>query len=202
MVVPNPEPGPIEGRSPALMVGTNDAIGLEAMVRQLAGPVTGSVAYSLTRSRMTVGDLEFAAAADRTHVLNATAMVRPVSSLRVGAAFTAATGVTYTRAISDSTECAGEPGCDPADLPWAGSPNQNRGPGYASLDLLADWGTDLGPVQLGVYAQLRNALGRENATIYAGGSGCLVVGCSIDQLRNAYEEGVPRLVVLGIRVHR
>jgi hypothetical protein len=59
----------------------------------------------------------------------------------------------------------------------------------------------VGGFRLGVYGQIRNVLGRENATVYAG-SGCLVVGCSIDELRNAYEQGVPRLPVIGIRVQR
>ncbi len=200
MVVPNPEPGPVLDRSPSMLLGQNTAVGIEASVRQLTGPLTGSIAYSLTRSRMRVADHEFPSAADRTHVLGATGMVRPLPGLRLGAAFTAATGVPFTRAISDSTECLGEPTCRPSELPWAGDPNANRGPTYASLDLLVDWTTEVAGLSVGVYGQLRNVLGRENATVYAGGSGCLVVGCSIDELRNAYEEGVPRLPVLGVRV--
>jgi hypothetical protein len=200
MVVPNPEPGPVLDRSPSMLLGRNTAVGIEASVRQLSGPLTGSIAYSLTRSRMQVADYAFPSAADRTHVLSATGMVRPLPGLRMGAAFTAATGVPFTRAISDSTECLGEPTCVPAELPWAGDPNAIRGPTYASLDLLVDWTTEVAGLDVGIYGQLRNVLGRENATVYAGGSGCLVVGCSVDELRNAYEEGVPRLPVLGIRV--
>ena len=201
MVIPNPVPGPVLGRSPALVVGRNTALGLEASVRQLTGPFTGSVAYSLTRSRMDAAGMEFRSAGDRTHVLNATGMVRPLNGLRVGAAFTAATGVPYTRAISDPDECTTEPGCDPALLPWSGEPNANRGPVYASLDLLIDWSTEVAGLDVGIYGQIRNVLGRDNATIYAG-SGCLVVGCSVEELRNAYERGVPRLPVIGVRVQR
>lgn len=202
VVLPNPEPGSVLARWPTLVAGRSTALGVEASVRQLTGPLTGSLAYSLTRSRVRAAGLEFRSAADRTHVLNATGMVRPLPGLRVGAAFTAATGVPFTRSISDPEECAAEPGCDPENLPWAGPPNANRGPTYASLDLLVDWSTEMGGLQLGVYGQLRNVLGRENATVYAGGSGCLAVGCSIEELRNAYEQGVPRLPVIGVRVQR
>lgn len=202
VVLPNPQPGPVLDRTPTLVEGRSSALGVEFSVRQLTGPITGSIAYTGTRSLVTVGDLKFPSSADRTHVLNATGMVRPLPSLRVGAAFTAATGVPFTRSISDPSECNIEPACDPADVPWAGPPNANRGPNYASLDLLVDWATEVGGLNVGVYGQIRNVLGWENATVYAGGSGCLVVGCSVNTLRNAYEEGVPRLPVIGIRVQR
>ena len=176
---------------------------LEASVRQLAGPVTGTVSYSWSRSRTAVGQLRFPSAADRPHVLNATAMVRVLEPLRVGAAFTAATGVPYTRTISDSVPCLEEPRCDPDALPWSGEPNAQRAPTYASLDLLVDYSARLAGLEVGVYGQLRNVLGRENAVVYTGsGSGCITVGCSIDELRNAYEQGVPRLPVIGVRVRR
>jgi hypothetical protein len=202
VVLPNPEPGSVLYRNPTLVTGLNEAIGIELSLRQLTGPITGSISYTGTRSMMRVDDMRFPSAADRTHVLNATGMVRPLPSLRVGAAFTAATGVPFTRSISDPSECNIEPTCDPEELPWAGPPNASRGPNYASLDLLVDWATNIKGLDVGVYGQLRNVLGWENATVYAGGSGCLVVGCSIDALRNAYEEGVPRLPVIGIRVQR
>lgn len=201
VVLPNPEAGPVLGRWPLLVSGESEAVGLEVSVRQLTGPLTGSLAYSLTRSRTAAGGLTFRSAADRTHVLNATGMVRPLPGFRVGAAFTAATGVPFTRSISDPDECATEPGCDPENLPWSGPPNASRAPMFASLDLLVDWTTELAGLRVGVYGQLRNVLGRENATVYAG-TGCVAVGCSIDELRNAYEQGVPRLPVVGVRVQR
>jgi hypothetical protein len=200
VAMPDPTPGPIFDRT-VLVDGRTEAYGVEVGVRQLTGPVTGSVSYSLSRSRARAAGMEFPSAADRTHVLNATAMIRPIQALRLGAAFTAATGVPFTRAISDSLECTGEPGCDPEELPWAGDPHATRAPAYASLDLLVDWARQVGGVQIGVYGQIRNVLGRENATIYIGdGSDCLAVGCTIDELRNRYEQGVPRLPVIGVRV--
>jgi hypothetical protein len=190
------------GRGP-FVTGENVAYGLEASVRQLTGPVTGSLSYSLLRSRMATAGLEFPAASDRTHVLNATAMVRARPWLRLGGGFTAATGVPFTRVISSPEECQLEPGCDPGRLPWAAEPHQGRAPTHASLDLLADASTRFRGMEVGAYVQLRNALGRENATIYTGdASGCVAIDCGSAMLRNAYERGIPRLPVIGIRVRR
>lgn len=200
VAMPDPAPGPIEERT-SVVRGRTVAYGVELGVRQLTGPVTGSVAYSLSRSVARAAGLEFPSAADRTHVLDATAMVRPVGDLRLGAAATVATGVPFTPAIADSADCLAEPGCDPDGLPWAGDPHSVRAPAFASLDLLLDWTARVGALQVGIYGQLRNVLGRENATVYVGdGTGCLVVGCSLDDLQNRYERGVPRLPVVGIRV--
>lgn len=202
LVLPDPHPGPVFERG-HFVAGTGLAVGLEASVRQLAGPLTGSVSYSLSRSRVSAVGLEFPSSADRTHVFDLTAMTRPLPSLRLGAAFTAATGVPFTRTIGDSTDCAAEPGCDPERLPWADAPHGVRAPAFASLDLLADWTVHAGRTEVGLYAQLRNVLGRDNATVYTGdGSGCMAVGCSTEDLRNAYERGLPRLPVLGLRVRR
>jgi hypothetical protein len=201
IATPDPRPGPVAGR-PAFVTAENVAYGLEASVRQLAGPVTGSVAYAFTRSVMDAAGLSYTAPSDRTHVFDATGLVRAGPSLRLGGAFTAATGVPFTRTISDPVECEAEPGCDPGRLPWAGQPNAIRATPFASLDLLVDWTTHVGDTEIGVYGQLRNVLGRENGTIYVGdGSGCIGVGCGGD-LHNLFERGVPRLPVLGVRVRR
>jgi hypothetical protein len=81
-------------------------------------------------------------------------------------------------------------------------PHGERAPPFASLDLLLDYTVRLRGLELGAYAQLRNALGRENATVYTGDqSGCSAVGCG-DDLRSLYERGVPRLPVVGLRVRR
>jgi hypothetical protein len=201
VATPDPTPGPVFGRQ-TFVTGENLAYGVEASVRQLAGPVTGTLSYALTRSRMDAAGLSYPAASERPHVLDATAMVRATPELRVGAAFTAATGVPFTRTIGDPGECAVEPGCVPTALPWAGAPNAIRARTFASLDLLVDWNTRFGGTEVGVYAQLRNVLGRENGTVYTGdGPGCLDVGCAAD-LRNLYERGVPRLPVVGVRVRR
>jgi hypothetical protein len=204
VATPDPRPGPVFDSTRATFVtGVNVAYGLEASVRQVAGPVTGTASYTHTRSAMTAAGLEYTSAAERPHVFDATAMVRARPWMRLGAAFTAATGVPFTRTIADPDECALEPGCDPTRLPWAGEPNGLRAPTYASLDLLADWMTSVRGTEVGLYVQLRNVLGRRNGTVYVGDDpGCTGVACGSGQLENLYERGVPRLPVLGIRVRR
>jgi hypothetical protein len=197
----DPRPGYVYAR-PSFVTGRNTARGLELGVRQITGPVTGSASYTLSRSDVTASGMTFAAAADRRHVLSTTALLRATSSLRTGFAFTAASGVPFTRTISSADECAAEPGCDASRLPWMSTPHAVRAPAYASLDLLVDWSRSVRGIDVAVYAQLRNALGRENATIYTGdGPGCAVGGCSGD-LSSQYERGVPRLPTVGVRVRR
>jgi len=204
VALPDPRPGPVFDSTKAVFVtGENVAYGVEASVRQLAGPITGTAAYTLTRSQIDAAGLTYTSAAERTHVFDATAMVRAAPSLRLGAAFTAATGVPFTRTIADEDECRNEPGCDPSRLPWAGDPNGVRASAFASLDLLADWTAPLRGGEVGVYIQLRNVLGRDNGTVYVGDDpGCLGVGCGQGSLQNLYERGVPRLPVIGIRARR
>ena len=202
LAMTDPTPGPVFGRG-SLISGESLAYGMEASVRQVVGPVTGSLGYTYSRSRTAAVGIEFASGADRPHVLDATVMIRPLPSLRLGAAFTGASGAPYTRVVADTAACMAEPGCDPARLPWATDPHALRGPAFASLDLLADWSTRIGRTEIGVYAQLRNALDRRNATVYIGGGpGCLPEDCEADGVHNAYERGLPRLPVLGIRVRR
>jgi hypothetical protein len=202
IATPDPRPGPVFER-PAFVVGENVAWGVEASVRHLAGPLTGSVSYTFTRSGMRAAGLEYTAAAERPHVVDATAMLRAGPSVRVGAAFTAATGVPFTRVVSEPEECARVSGCDPDRLPWAGHPHDLRGRTHASLDLLTDWSTRVAGAEIGFYAQLRNVLGRENGTVYVGeGEQCPAIGCGVGELGNLYERGIPRLPVLGVRVRR
>jgi hypothetical protein len=201
LAVSDPRPGRIYTR-PTFVHGENRAYGLELSARQVTGTVTGAVSYTLSRSEVESVGVRYPASADRRHVLSTTTMVRLGPSLRAGAAFTAATGVPFTRTVGTVEECAAEPGCDPGHLPWMGDPHAWRAPTFASLDLLFDWSRRMGPVEFGAYAQLRNALGRENATVYTGdAAACTPVGCSGD-LRSAYERGVPRLPVVGLRVRR
>jgi hypothetical protein len=204
VATPDPRPGPVFDPTRATFVtGENVAYGLEASVRQVAGALTGTASYTHTRSAMAAGGLQYTSAAERPHVFDATALMRARPSLRLGAAFTAATGVPFTRTIADEDECALEPGCDPTRLPWAGEPNGLRAATYASLDLLADWMTHFGETEVGLYVQLRNVLGRRNGTVYVGDDpGCLGAGCGSGQLENLYERGVPRLPVVGVRVRR
>jgi hypothetical protein len=201
ITAPDPRPGSLYDR-PAFIDGKNTAYGVELSVRQITGRVTGSASYTLSRSDMSAAGMEYRAGADRRHVLSTTLLVRATDALRTGAAFTAATGVPFTRTVATAADCALVPGCDPLKLPWMSVPHAERAPAFASLDLLLDYTVRLGSVELGAYAQLRNALGRDNATVYTGDqSGCTAVGCGGD-LRSLYERGVPRLPVVGLRVRR
>jgi hypothetical protein len=201
IATPDPRPGPVFGR-PTFVQGENVAYGIELSVRQLAGPVTGSASYSLGHSGMEAAGLRYIAPSDRRHVFNMALLGRTGTPVRIGAAFTAATGVPYTRVFADSTACGAEPGCDLSELPWMAEPNAQRAPAHASIDLMLDWSGRLAGLDFGIYAQLRNVLGRENVTVYTGNEeACMVVACGVG-LRSAYERGVPRLPVVGIRVRR
>jgi hypothetical protein len=204
VATPDPRPGPVFDSTRATFVtGENVAYGLEASVRQVAGPITGTASYTHTRSAMTAAGLTYTSAAERPHVFDATALVRARPALRLGAAFTAATGVPFTRTIGDEEQCALHPGCDPTRLPWADEPNGLRAGHFASLDLLADWTRSFGATEVGLYVQVRNVLGRRNGTVYVGEDpGCVGAGCGSGQLENLYERGVPRLPVIGVRVRR
>ena len=197
----DPRPGRLYTR-PAYVVGSNTASGVELSVRQVSGRITGSASYTLSRSEMDAVGVQYAASADRPHVFNTTVMVRASSALRAGAAFTAASGVPFTRTIATVDDCENFADCDANQLPWVSAPNATRAPTYASLDLLVDWSGRFRSLDIGVYAQLRNALGRENATIYTGEqNACLPAGCN-EEPSSAYERGIPRLPVIGIRVRR
>ena len=197
LTAPDPSPGRIFDR-PTFVPGTNTAYGVELSVRQTAGSVTGALSYTLGTSEQTAAGMTYAAASDRRHVLDAQALVRATRALRVGAAFTAATGVPFTRTAISADECALMPGCTVGMLPWMGAPNAERAATFASLDLLADYSTRIGGVDIGVYAQLRNALDRDNTTVYIARS-CANAECGAD-LRTRSERGVPRMPVIGLRV--
>lgn len=199
VATPDPRPGRIYDRS-TFVTGENSARGVELGVRQVTGRMTGTASYTLSRSELQTVGLRYAASSDRRHVLSTTLMVKAAESLRAGAAFTTATGVPFTRTVSSPEECALEPGCDPTRLPWLSTPNAARAPTYASLDLLVDWSGHVRGLEIGAYAQLRNALGRENTTIYtADPAGCMPFGCGGD-LQSEFERGIPRLPVVGFRV--
>lgn len=201
-VMPDPTPGPVAQRL-VLRTATGTASGVEFSLRQLTGPVTGSLSYALSRSRNRLGGLSFRAAADRPHVLDATLMARLSDGLSAGAALTVASGVPYTPIVADTASCAATPGCAANALPWIGEPHVLRGPTFASLDLVLDYALRLGAWELGAYGQLRNALDRDNATVYAGsGEGCRFVGCTGLDVRSIDERGLPRMPVVGIRFRR
>jgi hypothetical protein len=151
----------------------------------------------------------YASSADRRQSVDLTLMRRLGAALRVGGAFTWATGAPYSRfllgpASCDSTLAAF---CTPADTAalYIESPNAERTAAYASLDLLVDWSRTLGGTEIGAYLQVRNALNRANAVTYTGSlrqcvpdpPTLVAVGGGVC---DRFDQGVPIMPLAGVRV--
>lgn len=132
-------------------------------------------------------------------------MVRLGDRLRLGAAATWASGAPFSRFLL--AQCATCAAGDSAAV-YIESPNAVRGPNYAAVNLLVDYGWSLrgGKVQLGAFAQVRNVLNRPNAVTYTGS----VQACVNPQppylvsagggVCDRFDRGVPLLPLAGIRV--
>lgn len=182
---------------------TERAEGLDLSVRRIFGSITGSVAYSLSRSSLTAQGVTFASPGDRRHALDATLMARPLRWLKVGAAFSAVSGLPFTRFVPAA-------GIEPETLPTegdvvgvAGPPYANRTPSLASLDLLLQYeGTVFGG-KLGGYIQVKNVRDRTNPSSYLGSewrcpgggdpSGCPGGEILVDR----FEDGIMVLPLIG-----
>jgi hypothetical protein len=201
----DPSPGVLLGR-PVFATGALSASGVDLSVRRLAGRWTGSASYSWGRSSTRVGEVRFASPADVRHSADLSARMQVVTGLHAGAAFTASSGGAYTRYYSGVAFCRLNLGCSWEELPRSGQPGALRAPGYASLDLTADWLRRWRGADFVFFVQLRNALGRENVARYNHSvhySGCGfgsptedMPGCTED----LWSRGLPRLPVLGLRV--
>lgn len=205
VAVPDPTPGPFLPTRPLFVPASNDARGVEASVRKLAGRWTASLSLAVSRSQLTARGYRYPAPSDRRRVLHATALVRARPALRLGGALTAASGVAFTRFVG-SIE-AWQPGLVPyATLPYAELPGGAQAPGYTTFDVLVDWDHVARGWTLDAYLQLRNALGATHAVTYAGS----VEGCAGGQpptkvqvatgLCDYYVRSVPRLPLAGVRV--
>lgn len=200
--VPNPDSGRIvPDRDPSVQAA-NRAHGVELLLRKLGGRWSGSIGYTLGFSSMRAEILEpdtavfeFPGSADVRHALDAMAFVRMGSGVRLGGAFTYGSGVPYTRLILPRE---GEE--DP--VVRLGEANAARTPAYASLDLVAEVSRDMGRWELTAYAQLRNALGRNNAVTYAGSLTCspgVGTGGCAEGVQDRFDAGIPRLPLIGVR---
>jgi hypothetical protein len=207
MTDPDPTPGPIRAdRSHVEADGT--AYGLELSARRLVGRWTASLGYALARARTTAhlpvlpGDdpqpatLTYPASADVRHSFDATAGYRVDDGLRLGGAFSLASGVPFTRVILDPE----------GGLPRLGEPSAHRTPVYASLDLLVDYTGRVNGWTLTGYVQLLNALGRRNRVTYSGSVETCPAGESVasctgpTEIRDRFRSGLPRLPLVGFRV--
>jgi hypothetical protein len=73
-------------------------------------------------------------------------------------------------------------------------PNAERTPAYRSLDASIHWGHVYGPVRVGAYLQVRNVLGRDNASTYSGS-----VPKGTDVFEDRFEAGLRRVPLVGVR---
>lgn len=198
---------------PLFVTARNASRGLEVSGRRLAGRWTASASYSLARSTIEAAGLSYPASEDRRHALDMTSMVRVRRSLRLGGAFSYASGAPYTRVSERLVDCpssrafttvASIEGCRTELL--LGAPNAHRSDAYSSLDLLLDWSTRFRRWDFGAYLQLRNALNRRNNAAMTGSSlvcegvwtpqsGC--DGREVD--RDRFHPGLPLLPLLGFR---
>jgi hypothetical protein len=195
LAAPDPAPGTL-GERPLFVPGSNEAYGVELGLRRLAGRTTASIGYAYGVSQMDAGGFRYPAPADQRHTLDLAAAYHLVPGLRVGAAYAAASGKPFTRFLVGDSITLEEP-------------NAERGPSYASLDLLVDVSASLWSLDVGAYLQLRNALNRANDVTYLGSeSPCDAgserrrpVACEDPTVRvDRFVAGLPRLPVVGVRV--
>jgi len=204
LAVPDPRPGPLEGR-PLFVPGNNDARGIEFGVRRVAGRWTGSLNYTRAKSEIEAAKLTYAAPTDRRDRVDAMTAVRVGGGLRVGAAYTAMSGAPYTRVKgrirTADCELFGFGCTGPAGI--VEEPNSRRTPAYRSLDLIGTLTRVLRGVEASVYLQVRNVLGRDNAVTYSGSVYDVTHNPrTVDEViwRDRFEAGLPRLPLIGARI--
>jgi hypothetical protein len=112
--------------------------------------------------------------------------------------------VPYTRRFGGTYLCTSPTECRVETPPTAEAPSALRGPGYSSLDLLAEWGGHVRRARLSAYLQLRNALGTDNSARYIGSVPCAALGyyecASGSSGFDEFDPGLPTLPVIGFRL--
>jgi hypothetical protein len=206
--IADPTPGSLLGR-PVWVNGTGSARGVELSLRRLAGRMTTSFAYAYALSELRARGYRFPAPTDRRHTLSATTMLRLGRGWQFGAAYTAASGIAYTRSFDGQIGCTLEDECFWVTEPWVGEPGAMRGAALRGLDLLVDWNRQFRRWNLGGFLQLRNALGRSNNGRYLGSEPQVCYdydgGCWPQNAKGGYYDdflpGLPLLPLLGFRVN-
>ena len=203
MAVQDPTPGPQLDR-PLFVQGEGNARGVELSARRLAGRWTASASYAFARSEITARGLTYPAPEEQRHTFDATAYLRAGRRVQLGAAYTASSGVPYTRRFGGTYRCTSATECRVQTPPTAEAPGALRAPGYSSLDLLAEWTGQLRGARLGAYLQLRNTLGSDNSARYIGSTPCAAFGeygcASGSSGFDEFDPGLPRLPVIGFRL--
>jgi hypothetical protein len=143
---------------------------VEVSARKLAGRVTGLVAYTYARATTSSQGLTFLSPTDRTHALDATAMVR-AGDFRLGAGFAWTSGAPYTRSFFGGL--ASEEGAPSwTSFPSREAPDAVRAPSYASLDVFTDYTRTIRATSLSVFLGLQNVTGRTNRTWFEASGLC------------------------------
>ena len=200
VVMPDPTPGPVTTHE-ITVTGQEAARGFEVGIRRVEGKATIAAAYSLGAAVVTGAGLRFPSSQERQQVFDLTSMVRPTRALRIGLAYTAATGAPFTRRRGGSYAVEGERKFW-VELPWVEPPNERRFPASSSLDLLVDWTGTVRGVRVGTFVQLYNALGHDNPGAYGGERFC----SDFDRIENGcrptdtFDGGLPRLPIVGLRI--
>jgi hypothetical protein len=204
VVIPDPRPGVTLGR-PLFTAVEQRGRGIELAARRVAGRLTGSLAYTLAHTEQRLGELVFPSRADRPFVLDATALFRASTALRVGAAYTLAGGAPFTRVVHLEVDASGH------EVGVLAEPNAARAPSYGSMDLMVEWTRSFPSWRLGLYLQLRNALGRANRANYVSTTLYCSSGVPVESgsrcpdgadptPRDEFLVGMPRLPLLGLRL--
>ncbi len=211
-LTPDPDSGYVRARPPVVeselgagwVTSADRTVGLEVGVRRLTGRWTGSMAYSLSRGRTRAVGYRYPTPGERAHALDAAVVLQAFAKTRVGATLTAASGAAYTRFYAFRCDevswyC---PTADAGDarpiIGWVEPAGMERTAPYMSLDLHVEHtGTVMG-FPVGVYAQLRNALARDNRAAYVGS----ILECDVDgrscTLTDHFEDGFPLLPLVGL----
>ena len=162
-ITTDPTPGPLVER-PLFVGATESAHGVELSVRKLTGRATGQLAYSYGHATMDARGFSFPAPASRTHALDAAMTIR-FGGFDIGGGYALTSGAPFTRTVFRSA--SGDPGT-PGASPVAEreTPNAQRLPSYAGLDLSLDYARRFHAASLIRFAGIQNVLGRKNSTWY------------------------------------
>ncbi len=211
MIVPEPGPQWLMDRT-LFTTATNRAHGADITVRKLGGRMTTAVSYSYGDSEIRVGDVQYPSPWSRRHSFDATTSISASESLRLGAAFTAASGAAFTRYDSALRNCRTDNPRDCTFMLYAREPGAERGPGYTSLDVMVDWRGSIGRWDWGAYAQIQNVLGNRNEAAYQWSRVTCECGTNGEPpimnpdpnrklpADNQFLRGLPMLPMLGLRV--
>lgn len=204
VATPDPTPGRLQRRSPRGKVAEGDAHGVELALRRIGALWSASLGYTYGIAELEVDTFRYASPADRRHVVDAMLGVSLSRSLRIAAAFTSMSGAPFTRAYANTRENCEDFGfgCSNPDGSYVQHANAERTPAYRSLDASVHWARALAGIEFAAYLQVRNVLGRDNASTYAGSDleARLTRMGSVVEFQDRFEEGLPRLPLIGVRL--